>query len=281
MQLSAGYRTAHGFPSMMPVDGPGRPPATTEEYAVEQSVYQPRKTMRYLIPILERHGARTVVDVGCGVGAMVETLLTTGYDAYGIDLLEAEPLWARAGERRPRDRFIVVDPERLQMPFPNNSMDFLFSFGVIEHVGTADGHSARQANYRATRCAWLAELIRVLRVGGHALLGGPNRNFPIDVAHAPDCGANAVERKLFQLTGVSIHRVWGEHFLWGYGDMAAYAAGLPCRIRPWSLRGFLDFSRVPRPLKPLAHAWVDYMPRALLGTGLNPWMMALITKTGK
>lgn len=281
MRISANYRSAHGYLSMVPDETVIRQPALTSEHAAEQAGYQPRKTQAYLVPILEQCGARTVVDIGCGVGAMVETLLEAGYDAFGVDLMEAEALWGQAGEHgHARDRFIVVDPDRFALPFDDNCIDFIFSFGVIEHVGTCDGHSTRLDDYRTVRRQWVRELFRTLKVGGHALIGGPNRNFPIDAAHAPDSRASALEWKLYNRTGLSIHRVWGDHFLWGYRDLAAFLDGVPCRIEPRSIHGFIEFSRVPRPLKPLARAWIERMPKPLLGTGLNPWMMALVTKTG-
>jgi SAM-dependent methyltransferase len=251
---------------------------TSAQYVTEQAAYQPEKTRRYLLPIIEALGVRTVVDVGCGIGAMVDTLCRAGYDAYGVDLIDTEPLWARAG--RTRDRFIIIDPERFQMPFPDLSVDFIFSFGVIEHVGTSNGHSARRSDYHAVRRQWVRELFRTARIEGHLLLGGPNRNFPVDAAHGPDARASILERLLFARTGLSIHRVWGDHFLWSYGDLRWYLDGLPCCIEPLSVKGLLEFSRAPRPLRGLARAWVHNLPKPLLGTGLNPWMMALVRKTG-
>jgi SAM-dependent methyltransferase len=281
MLLIANFRSANGYLATAPVPDRGRPAATTAEYAAEQYAYQPLKTQRYLIPLLEQFGARTVVDVGCGVGEMAQTLISAGYDAYGVDLLEAEPLWAVAGEQgRSRERFAVVDPDCFRMPFADCSIDFIFSFGVIEHVGTADGHSARLPGYKAIRRQWVCELFRSLKIGGHMLLGGPNRSFPIDAAHGPDCAANLIERKVSEWTRLSIHRVWGEHFLWSYRDLADYLRDLPCSVEPRSIHGFLDFSRVPRLLNPMARAWVEGMPRRFLGTGCNPWMMALVEKTG-
>jgi hypothetical protein len=49
-------------------------------------------------------------------------------------------------------------------------------------------------------------------------------------------------------------------------------------MHPQSLKGFIEFSRVPSWFKPLTRAYVERMPRFLLGTGFNPWMIALVSK---
>src|SRR5690606_22490362 len=122
------------------------------------------------------------------------------------------------------------------------------------------------------------EVFRVVKPGGQLLLGGPNRNFPVDTAHGPDSRCLAWERYLSGKLGATVHRPWGGNFLWGYADIRAYLEGLPCRILPQSVHGLMNFSRVPGPLRGLARNYVARLPRALLGTGFNPWMLALVEK---
>jgi hypothetical protein len=83
---------------------------------------------------------------------------------------------------------------------------------------------------------------------------------------------------LSNLVGASIHKPWGENFLWGYEDVRRYLVGQEYDVEPLSIRGFLGLSRVPNLLRPVINAYVDHLPRSLLGTGFNPWMIALVHK---
>jgi SAM-dependent methyltransferase len=172
----------------------------------------------------------------------------------------------------------VVDPVELDLPFQDGVLDFAYSFGAIEHVGTFDGHATRRADYHECRRQWLREVFRTVRPGGHMLLGGPNRHFPLDFSHGLDSQSSAAERRLSQISGVSVHRTWGEYFLWGYEDIPRYLEGLSFEVEARSVQGLLKFGRVPRPLRSLAALYVHALPRAALSSGLNPWMMALVHK---
>jgi len=268
----------HRYPAMVADAGTPVYNALTPEYAARQQRDNIAKTQRYLEPILRRIGAHRVLDAGCGVGTMIKVLLDSDYDAYGFDLLENVPHWVE--QSLSADRFVVTDPDHLDLPFATGSFDAVFSFGVIEHVGSVDGNAIRRPDYEAIRRQWLAELFRVVRVGGHLLLGGPNRNFPMDTAHGLDGDATALEHWITRLAGVSIHRTWGANFLWSYGDLRRYLDGLPCMIIPQSVDGLANYSRVPWPLGGLARAYVRHLPTALLGTPCNPWMMALVRRDG-
>lgn len=245
-------------------------------YAEDQERENVLRTDRYLMPILRRIGAKRVLDAGCGVGATVQRLAEHGLDAYGFDLIEQTPIWAAAG--RPVDRYVVTSPLHLDLPFPDGSFDCVYSFGVLEHVGTQDGHATRRPDYHAIRTQWTRELFRVVRPGGHLLLGGPNRGFPVDTAHALDAGAGRVERWLSKRLRVSIHRTWGDYFLWSYGDARRYLSGLPFTIEALSVDGLANFSRIPRPFGGMARRYVRHLPKGLRATGFNPWMMALVRR---
>lgn len=270
--------TVEGFIST--AADPSRPVyrALDPEYAASQQDDNVGKTREYLAPILRRVGARTALDAGCGVGATVRALLDSGFDAYGFDLLEHIPQWCRL--ELPRERFVVTDPLRLDLPFDDGVFDVVFSLGVLEHVGTTDGHATRRSDYHEIRQQWTRELFRVTRIGGHLLLGGPNRGFPIDTAHGLDAEATRIEHAISRLVGISVHRTWGGYFLWSYSDLRRYLSGLPVQITPLSIGGLLNFSRVPRPFGALARTYVRLLPRQFLGTGFNPWVMALVRRAG-
>jgi SAM-dependent methyltransferase len=251
---------------------------TTDEYAEQQLQLNARKVLDFILPHLKANGARTVLDVGCGVGKMVTTLSEQGYESYGVDLSGLQARWRQL--QMPSRSLFVVGPDELVLPFHDRSLDFAFTLGVIEHVGTTDGHADRRPDYHAVRRQWTREVFRTLSVGGCMLIAGPNRGFPIDVAHGLDSRAHPVERWLSATAGVSVHRTWGEYFLWGYRDVPRYLQGLPHEITPLSVRDYVHHSRVPRLLRPLVKAYVDHLPRGLLGTGFNPWMAVLVRRTG-
>jgi len=269
-------RTYDGYGSM--TDRPYGGPVTTDDYAEAQLEMHARKTETYLLPRLERTGARAVLDVGCGLGKMADRLRELGYDSYGVDLVDLVRFWKALD--LPRDRFFVVDAEAFELPFEDRSLDFVYTFGVIEHVGCVDGHSRRAPDYHEIRRRWVHELFRTVKVGGHLLLGGPNRGFPIDVAHGLDARTNWLERRLSALVGASVHRTVGDYFLWSYADMRRYLDGLPYRLEPQSVGGLVEYSRVPAAVRPAVKAYTERLPRPLLGTGFNPWMIALVERTG-
>ena len=276
LDLSRVVQTIGGYRSLFAGAIESAPDTTTDAYAVSQERDNAAKVSAYLLPRVKAAGAHTILDVGCGVGVMVRSFLDLGYEAYGADLPGLHTHWSRIG--LPKENMFIVDPEQLHLPFEDGGIDFACTFGVIEHVGTSDGMADRLADYHQRRKQWVREIYRVIRPGGAMLVCGPNRRFPVDVAHGPDSRATATEQWLSNKLRVSVHKTWGEHFLWAYEDFPAYLDGLPYKLEPQSVSGFLALSRVPGPLRKAAQFYIDKLPTGLLNTGLNPWVMALVHK---
>ncbi len=256
---------------------PTGPDATTEAYAEEQERVNARKTHDFLLPLIRRTESHRVLDVGCGVGTMVRALLEEGFDAYGSDLPGLERFWSR--NSRARDRFAAVDALNMKLPFADGSVDFAYTFGVIEHVGTTDGHADRRPDHHEIRRRWLREIWRTVRPGGHLLVAGPNRTFPVDVAHGPDSRASRFGKWFASRYGATLHATWGENFLWSYGDVRRYLDGLPYELEALNPGAYIGYSRVPSAVRLLVKAYVASIPTALLDSGLNPWVMALLRKS--
>jgi Methylase involved in ubiquinone/menaquinone biosynthesis len=100
-----------------------------------------------------------VLDVGCGTGFATTALARRSDEVHAID--QSPHQLARAVEklgRRGSVRFSQADAERL--PFPDNSVDIVWSSGAIE--------------YWPRPVATLCELRRVARPDGQILVVGPD-----------------------------------------------------------------------------------------------------------
>ena len=104
---------------------------------------------------------RVLVD-GCGVGMYAKALLPFAQEVAGIDI-EWEHLEIAAGNV-PEAQFDLAACEAL--PYPQDSFDLVLSHEVLEHVS-----DDRQA---------VAEMVRVLRPGGRAVIFVPNRLYPFE-----------------------------------------------------------------------------------------------------
>src|ERR1035441_7930081 len=112
----------NGYGSMVDVNSDVSPATITEDYADAQSAGNAQKTLDFILPLVQREDARTLLDIGCGTGVMVKTLIDRGLDAYGAHLRALEPYWAR--QNLPRDRLFIVDATDAQLPFQDETIDF-------------------------------------------------------------------------------------------------------------------------------------------------------------
>jgi SAM-dependent methyltransferase len=129
-------------------------PGTEEFYAaVERERY---RLEPYIDDFAEfdRWRGRRVLEVGVGLGTDFVRFVRAGADAVGVDLTEAavEAVQRRLELEGLGADVLVADAERL--PFPEESFDLVYSYGVLHH--TPDTERA------------VAEVRRVLRPGGEA-----------------------------------------------------------------------------------------------------------------
>jgi glycosyltransferase involved in cell wall biosynthesis/ubiquinone/menaquinone biosynthesis C-methylase UbiE len=74
-------------------------------------------------------GGGSVLDVGCGMGLLVATLLRRGVSAYGCDVSSVA---AKDAAKRSPDRICVADLRRL--PFEDDAFDTVVSTDCLEHI---------------------------------------------------------------------------------------------------------------------------------------------------
>lgn len=98
--------------------------------------------------ILTSCGPGRILDVGCGMGLLVRTLLRKGIDARGVDVA-AQPV-ARANELAP-GRFQTGSI--LHLPFDDASFDTITSTDCLEHIAEADVPRALAELHRVARRA--------------------------------------------------------------------------------------------------------------------------------
>ena len=99
---------------------------------------------------------------GCGVGMYLRALQESVPELHGMDI-EGEHLRA-AAENVPGAPLNLSQGE--QLPYPDGCFDLILSHEVLEHV---------QDDRRVA-----AEIVRTLRVGGRAIIFGPNRLYPFE-----------------------------------------------------------------------------------------------------
>jgi SAM-dependent methyltransferase len=132
-----------------------------------------------LTDLLRRHGklrrSDRVLDLGCGLGRLaipLQRVLTRG-SYEGLDIVEGIIEWNRVNVSgvSPHFGFHHLDvasstynpgegrpAEEVTFPFPDGEFSFAFAFSLFSHLDPAG------------TCRYLAELARVLRPGGRAVL---------------------------------------------------------------------------------------------------------------
>jgi SAM-dependent methyltransferase len=123
-----------------------------------------------------RPGSR-ILEVGCGIGHAVATMLSAGYDAWGVDLVEywgkdAQLYWKidpSPPDKKVLSRLSLAQEVPYTLPYPDDSFDHVVSCEVFEHVDD--------------RVAVFREIGRVLRPGGVSAHIYPGRWVPLIEGH--------------------------------------------------------------------------------------------------
>jgi 2-polyprenyl-3-methyl-5-hydroxy-6-metoxy-1,4-benzoquinol methylase len=151
---------ARRFPELVAAFGSARathPPDATERAAMSQGASGApigELVERFVRASGPRFG--TLVDVGCGRGAMA-TRLDGAYERYvGCDLVSYDGF-----PHAPNVDFVSADLNRAPFPLADGSADIVISVETIEHL----------ENPRA----FVRELVRIVRPGGRVVVTTPNQ----------------------------------------------------------------------------------------------------------
>ncbi|WP_409273371.1 class I SAM-dependent methyltransferase [Pseudomonas sp. KCJK9111] len=129
----------------------------------------------FITPLLKLYPECRAVDVGCGRGEWLETLIENGFDATGVDLDEGM-LEACQARSLPAEKAEAV---AYLQSLPSESLTVLSGFHIVEHIP-----------FEALK-ALVSEANRVLKPGGLLILETPNaenlivgtQNFYLDPTH--------------------------------------------------------------------------------------------------
>src|SRR5688500_6560482 len=117
--------------------------------------------LRWGLPLGQRRVQR-ILEEGCGIGAYVQALLPYADQLCGIDV-EPEYLQQAVATLKGVPLQLALCEA---LPYPDNYFDLVLNHEVIEHV----------QDDRATA----AEMVRVLKPGGRAVIFAPNRLYPFE-----------------------------------------------------------------------------------------------------
>jgi SAM-dependent methyltransferase len=98
-----------------------------------------------------------ILEIGCGIGTVVNELSRKGQDIVGIDI-SGEAI--EYGRKKYGDIRLEVQAAEI-LPYEDESFDVVLSFDLFEHIAEIDKH--------------ISEVRRVLRPGGYYLFQTPNR----------------------------------------------------------------------------------------------------------
>ena len=230
----------------------------------------------YLIPLLKKifhdrapHEVK-VLDIGCGVAKSVDLLCAAGFDAWGADSGQRTRHWYR---RENSQKLAIANGDAL--PFPDNTFDFIFCAGVIEHVGCIGDARSPSPGYEKKRYQFAQDTVRVTKKKGMLNFTCPNRLFPFDLFHRND------EMKPWRF-----HWPW-DPFLFSTGDFhSLFVKQCDCTsLETVPIKGYWGFLRFNKtPLQRMGcravNLWFNTVCcwPGLRGSFANPWLSVLATK---
>ena len=125
-----------------------------EAYAQHLAAWDGKLYAKYADTLRPAKPGGRALDVGCGVGQVVTQLAEAGFEAHGVDV--SAPNIERAG--KVSEHCQLYDGRRL--PFHDRHFASVGALNVLEHVDEPE--------------SFIAELVRVVEVGGRVVLSSPN-----------------------------------------------------------------------------------------------------------
>ncbi|HUU42474.1 MAG TPA: class I SAM-dependent methyltransferase [Planctomycetota bacterium] len=132
-----------------------------EEEFFELGRREAATTIEYLERLNVLKVRARALDFGCGVGRMTQGLCQYFREVVGVDIAKTMIALADRYNACP-DRCSYVVNTREDLPFENDTFDFVYTALVLQHIPPPSGRK------------YIAEFLRVLRPGGIALFQAPS-----------------------------------------------------------------------------------------------------------
>ncbi len=154
----------------------------------------------------QKKGKLSVLDVGCGTGrniSFVKDVTNPSNQFFGIDYSRACIDYARS--QYGNHGVVYTQHEGTILPFPDNTFDFIVSSHVLEHIPKQ--HAA----------TYVKEIGRILKKGGVAVIGTPNRAYCQDLF-----AKNPKETRKYRLVLPHLHEYYAKEIVQLFKNSRAY-----------------------------------------------------------
>lgn len=149
--------------------------------AMDHRVSAPMTHLEQLEKSLGSLEGKKILDLGAGPGSFLIECARRGYDAVGLEIAEHKIKYAHGKALEAGVQIDVRQGRAEQLPFQDDSFDFINASELVEHAEEPD--------------AVLAEIHRILKTGGQAYVSVHNR-FGFRDAHFKMYGLNWMPRWL-------------------------------------------------------------------------------------
>lgn len=159
---------------------------------------------RWILALVNPEAPVRLLDVGCGIGCLLSEAAKRGVDVFGIDI--SQQGLAKVKCDFPFAKVCVADGE--EIPFKDNSFEYLFSLGSVEHFLHPD--------------KGIREAERVLKSNGYAILLLPNSFYFGDILKVLFLGKADPQwqiqeklltkeewRSLIESNGLTVEKIYG------------------------------------------------------------------------